>query len=83
MCRINNQQVHMILPETITNEIDGWRDMQKDPPQVGEEIIVEMKGRKLGTFFIKRMRPREAVEGLLRWMPSQAFYNQYFRQQAH
>lgn len=72
----------MILPETITNEMDGWRDMQKDPPPVGEEIIVEMQGCKLGTFFVKRMRSGEGSGGMLRWMPSQEFYSKYFKRQA-
>ena len=72
----------MILPETITDNMDGWRDMQKDPPQAGEEVIVEMQGCKLGTFFIKTMRSGEGSGGMLRWMTLQAFHDQYFKQQA-
>jgi hypothetical protein len=69
----------MILPEKPTDAIDGWRDMQKDPPQVGEEIIVEMRGCKLGTFFKKTMRSGEGSGGMIRWMPSQYFYDRYFK----
>ena len=75
----------MILPETKSSAsaIDGWRDVQNNPPQVGEEIIVEMDGCKLGRFFRKTIIEGEGFGGMIRWMPSQEFYQRYFRQQAH